>query len=84
MTIYEQIKKVMEGRNGMVMTSEFIKAKVKEKFGVNVDSVIPSDFCYNRINNGIQFKKENRIFEYLGRNQYKYLGELPVHWRCLP
>lgn len=75
MTIYEQIKKVMEGRNGMVVTSGFIKGKVKDKFGVNINSVIPSDFCYNRVNDGMNFRKDNRLFEYVERNSYKYLGE---------
>jgi len=75
MTIYEQVKNVMEGKNGMVVTSEFIKGELKTKFGTNVSSVVPSDYCYNRINDGIDFRKDNRIFKYRGRNAYEYLGE---------
>jgi len=75
MTIYQQIKKIMEGKDGRVVTSAFLKNEMKNKFGVNPNSVIPSDFCYNRVNDGIKFHKDNRIFEYIGRNTYKYLGE---------
>lgn len=75
MTIYERIKKIMEGKNGMVVTSTFIKNELKNKYRANVRSVLPSDFCYNRRNDGIEFKKENRLFEYVGRNAYRYLGE---------
>lgn len=75
MTIYEQIKKVMEGKKGEFITSASLKSELRDKFGVNMNSVIPSDFCYNRRNDGIKFKKENRLFEYIERNKYKYLGE---------
>lgn len=75
MTIYEQIKKVMEGRNGMVVTSGFMKSELNRRFGVDVNSVLPSDFCYNRINDGIHFRKDNRIFRYIDKNAYEYLGE---------
>ena len=40
--------------------------------------IIPSDYCYNRVNNGIDIKKniaDHRcLFEYLGYNRYKYIG----------
>lgn len=75
MTIYEQIKKVMEGKNGTVVTSTFIKNELKKRYGANVGSVLPSDFCYNRTNDGIDFKEDDRLFEYVKRNEYKYLGE---------
>lgn len=75
MTIYEQIKEVMKGKDGEVVSSAFIKTEVNKRYGVDVSSVIPSDFCYNRVNDGIHFKKENRLFEYIDRNSYKYLGE---------
>lgn len=75
MTTYEQIREVMHGQNGVVVTSAFLKAEVKRKFGTNINSIIPSDFCYNRVNSGIRFSKDNRLFEYLGRSAYKYLGE---------
>ena len=75
MTTYEQIKEVMKGKKGMVVTSAFIKKEVNKRYGVDVSSVIPSDFCYNRRNDGIKFTMETRIFKYLGKGAYEYLGE---------
>jgi hypothetical protein len=46
---------------------------VQQRFGTNRSSIIPSDYCYNRRNKGIPFDKH--IFEWLGRSQYRYLGE---------
>jgi hypothetical protein len=74
MTIYEQMKEVMEGKDGKVFTSKDIKEELKNRFGTNVDSVLPSDFCYNRVNEGIDFKQTTRLFEYVN-GKYKYLGE---------
>lgn len=65
----------MEGKNGMVVTSRFIKSELKNKFGAHLSSVMPSDFCYNRVNDGIGFRKDNRIFKYIRRNAYEYIGE---------
>jgi hypothetical protein len=65
----------MQGKKSMVVASAFIKAELNKKFGVDVNSVIPSDFCYNRVNSGIRFRNDNRLFEYLGKSAYKYLGE---------
>lgn len=76
MSIFEQIKKVMEGKKkDEFITSADLKSELKEKFEVNISSVLPSDYCYNRLNDGISFKKETRLFEYLGRDKYRYLGE---------
>lgn len=75
MTIYEQIKNVIEGKNGKELSSQYIKSRVQSKFGTDPASVIPSDFCYNRTNKGIVFGLDNRLFEYLGKHNYKYLGE---------
>jgi hypothetical protein len=74
MTIYEQIKEVVEGKVGQVFTSNDIKQELKNRFGRNPDSVIPSDFCYNRVNDGIRFEVNTRLFEYVD-GKYKYLGE---------
>lgn len=73
MTIYEQLKDLLQDEKGYQITAAQIKALMKEKYGTNASSIIPSDYCYNRCNDGIDFDKH--IFEYLGRNTYKYLGE---------
>lgn len=49
--------------------------KVVVKHGCNPGSIIPSDYCYNRINNGIDFENLLHIFEFKGNGRYKYLGE---------
>jgi hypothetical protein len=46
---------------------------LKLKHGTNPSSIILSDFCYNRINDGIKFDKH--IFQYLAPKTYKFLGE---------
>ena len=74
MTIFEQIQEVLKDKMGSQVTSAEIKKELKDKFCTNISSIILSDYCYNRINDGIMFKKETRIFEYIDRNTYCYLG----------
>jgi hypothetical protein len=45
----------------------------KTQYNTNEGSIIPSDYCYNRINNGINLNKPT-VFEFLGRGQYRCLG----------
>lgn len=45
------------------------------RFQTNSGSIIPSDYCYNRANKGIDFAKKPRLLEYLGDGMYKCLGE---------
>lgn len=51
---------------------------VKFKYEINDSSIIPSDYCYNRMNIG-KWKDPQlldfNIFEYVGRGSYVYLGE---------
>ena len=47
---------------------------VHNKYAINESSIIPSDYCYNRINDGITLSKPT-LFEYLGRSNYRCLGE---------
>ena len=55
--------------------AEIIKI-VTNLYGVM--EVIPSDYCYNRVNDGIDIErnlKEHKcLFEYVSRNRYKYIG----------
>lgn len=65
--------------NSTLRRNEIIKivkdyAEDKYNIKINTGSIIPSDYCYNRINNGIDFKKSLKIFEFLGKGEYKYLG----------
>lgn len=72
-TIYEQLKEVLDGREGEIVTASEMRELLATKYGTNKDSVKLSDFCYNRYNNGITFTKH--LFQYIDQNMYKYLGE---------
>lgn len=73
MTIYGQIQDILKDRIGSTITASEIKHALKARFGTNASSIIPSDFCYNRVNDGIKFDKH--IFKYIDHNNYKYLGK---------
>ena len=73
LTIYEQLKEVLEGREGDIITATEMKDVLTVKYGTNKESVLLADYCYNRYNNGISFTKH--LFQYIDRNMYKYLGE---------
>lgn len=73
MRIYDQIKKVFKGQEDKRFATSKIKFLVSGKFGTNETSIIPSDYCYNRINNGIPFNKH--LFIRLSPGEYKYVGE---------
>lgn len=73
MSIYEQIKSILENQYEKVITGSEIKEILKDKFDTKPSSVLLSDYCYNRYNNGIRFDKH--LFEYLDRDIYRYLGE---------
>lgn len=60
---------------GTILSSAEIKEMVNLKFGRNKSSVIPSDYCYNRYNFGINYDKTLHLFEFLENGQYRYLGQ---------
>ena len=50
---------------------ELLSARFQTKEG----SIIPSDYCYNRVNKGIDFYKKPRLLKFLGDGMYECLGE---------
>lgn len=64
---------MLDGNEGDIISRSDLKQKLQLLHGTNPSSVIPSDFCYNRFNNGIIFTKH--LFEYLTKSTYKYIGE---------
>ncbi len=56
------------------LTRGEIIEKVHHKFGRTKESIIPSDYCYNRLNNGISYDKQPHLFEYIYDKKYIYLG----------
>ena len=57
-----------------VITRSELQNIMWQRFNVPSGSVIPSDYCYNRLNNGITLKKPT-LFEFLGGGKYLCLGE---------
>lgn len=80
MNIYTQLIEVCKERTDSHLSSARIRELVSTRFGTNPSSVIPSDYCYNRLNRGIAFKKH--LFVRVGRSEYKYVGpEYPYSGR---
>lgn len=76
MTILDKVRDTFKNCEiGTELSRQEIINKVVIKHGCNLGSIIPSDYCYNRINNGIDFENFLHIFEFLGSGMYKYLGE---------
>jgi len=73
MDIYNQVIDVCKGKEGEILTSSQIKDMVSNKFGTDRSSILPSDYCYNRYNEGISFNKH--LFVMINRNEYKFVGE---------
>ena len=59
---------------GTEFTRSEIISMVTKNFDRNESSIIPSDYCYNRLNNGINYEKTIHLFEYTATKQYRYLG----------
>lgn len=79
MAIYEKMNTVVsEYINtfgvGHVVTTREIKKIVHDKYDINEDSIIPSDYCYNRINDGIKLSWPT-LFEHIEYGRYRCLGE---------
>lgn len=80
MTIDEQIRIIVSE-----IVSEYgihYKISLKElyellgaRFQTKNGSIIPSDYCYNRVNKGIDFGKKPHLFRFLGDGEYECLGE---------
>lgn len=76
MTILDKVRDTFKGYQiGTEFTTQEIINKVVLKHGCNPGSIIPSDYCYNRINNGIDFENYLHMFEFMGNRSYRYLGE---------
>ena len=71
--IKQKVQNVFQNRNGEKFTrKEIIDLVVNTYPGTNRRSVIPSDYCYNRINSGDRF--DFHLFEWLDQDRYLCLG----------
>ena len=74
MTIYNKLKNSIIDKIGSILErNEIIQETIYKYPDTNISSILPSDYCYNRINKGIKHYKH--LFEYLGNGKYKILGE---------
>jgi len=73
MNIVKIIEEIFSEKIGISFTRSELVNLVHEKSGVNKSSIIPSDYCYNRRNKGINFP-ENCLFERIDKGLYVYLG----------
>ena len=80
LTIDEQMRIVVKeiiseyGMHYKISLKDFYEL-LGSRFGTNRGSVIPSDYCYNRTNKGIEFLKKPRLLCSLGDGMYECLGE---------
>ena len=80
MKIHEQIQTITEeliswNGIGYEISTQELKELVSARFGTNISSIIPPDYCYNRVNKGINFFRDPRLFAYIGPGLYECLGE---------
>lgn len=71
-TIAEAIELVCEPHLGEVLPRSFITQAVVELMDCPPDSVMPSDYCFNRTNAGIASQKP--MFVMVDRASYRYVG----------
>ena len=57
-----------------IFTRSEIVELVSTKYSRNPTSIIPSDYCYNRLNKGINYENYLHLFEYTEEKNYRYLG----------
>lgn len=60
---------------GYEFSTKWFKTELSKKYNRPADCYIPSDYCYNRKNNGINYEKQSHYFLYLGLGKYKYVGK---------
>jgi hypothetical protein len=85
LSIKQKIVDVLENHIGEELSRrEIIRMVIKKYHETNPDSVIPSDYCYNLYNTGINF--DFHILEYVKRDRYKVIGlnhnyNGPIFWK---
>lgn len=71
--IYGKLLLVLENRKNEVLSRSELVALLQHKFRIKPERVIPSNYCYNRTNDGIKFNLH--LFHYNSKNEYVYLGQ---------
>ena len=71
-TIFDQLVEAFAGTSDRLVTAAEIRRTLFERYGTNPPSVLPSDYSYNRWNQGISQQKP--LFVRVGAGEYRYLG----------
>ena len=58
------------GPGNKEFSTQELKKLISEKYSIKEGSVIPSDYCYNRVNDGIHPAQKPMLLEYLARGHY--------------
>lgn len=76
MLIIEEIEKFTESMPlGYEFSTKWFKTELSKQYNRSAENYIPSDYCYNRKNRGINYNKQPHFFLRLGRGKYKYVGK---------
>ena len=73
-TIKEQVKEFSLNHLNEKFTTDDIKGELNKTHGTPFNSIIPTDYCYNSTNNGINFDLTTRFFEKIEGGLFKSLG----------
>lgn len=57
MTIFEQLNDLLKDKIECTVSSREVKKELRAKFGINPNSVMLYDCCYNRVNDGTAFNE---------------------------
>jgi hypothetical protein len=75
-TILEEVEEYVSLlREGEVITTKQFKKNLSISNNRSEGSYIPSDYCYNRTNKGINYETQPHYFLYVKRGLYKYVGK---------
>ena len=75
MKMVETVREIVDtlGKGYVISRKELIQF-VQKNHDMVEGSILPSDYCYNRINDGIKLSKPT-LFEHISRGKYRCLGE---------
>lgn len=71
-TLFDQLVASFAGTGDRLITTSEIRRTMVERYGTNPASVLPSDYCYNRWNQGIA--RQQPLFVRVGAGEYRYVG----------
>lgn len=72
MTVFDQFVAAFFGTGDRLLTTADIRRTLVDRFCTNPASILPSDYSYNRWNQGIS--QQQPVFVRVGGGEYRYLG----------